>query len=920
MAITHFKGPALVLAGPGSGKTRVITERVKHLVKGHNVRPEKILVTTFTEKAATELKHRLFGLLGEVAEDIHISTIHALCKTMLEDRFEYHAFGSRFTVLDAESQALLVDANKSRLHLGGLRGWREIIIKAAGSKGNKEDTVCALYNFLTDNIINTGKLKEELTTSGALTHDMERLLESYEIYEGILKEEKLIDFSHLQSMVYKLLYENHEVCTAMQNRFDYILVDEYQDTSPLQDLIFRKLAQKHGNIFVVGDANQSIYAFRGANADNFISFPRHFKNTREYTLCKNFRSTENLVQAANKIMEGRIKQRLEAHRHRGNRIILIKGENRRDAAHRLVRYIQHIAQHPKPTYGDMVFLCRKKRLMDYYLYALREAAIPYVATDEGNFVKREEIKACLNLFNYVTQNQQLADKFRDWSWWNMNMFKGEVLGLSVRTIGILEGAARDFDLASLRSEADCKKSGITDQNDIKKLIHLNRLREEAPERSALEIFYGLFELSGYLGRLFKEKSAQSREKLYNLARLTGIVDNYERTFKRPSTERLLKHIHNRSESNSYTQYTLETENTVKVMTVHKAKGLEFPVVAVCSVIDGDFPNKYHENSEVCGVPIPEKFRLNNTRAINEKEHYNEELRLFYVALTRARDLLLLTESSHKNTQKAGPSPFKELIREYITEEINAEVEVDEKYSLPELVPHISYTSMSTYLDCPFRYQINYIYKFISPPSFIQTQGIIAHNILQRINIDLRNKKKLTREDVEAYYDLYEMPFPGGKKERQGFRQKIIENCLVYYSMALKEWKEILSIEEPFSLIDENISVDGKADLVVMDQSGRTLLIDFKARTKQGIESTMVQDQLNFYTYCLKNKNIKAMMAYTLLDNEKTVFPYDEQRSREAVSRLSMGLKNQDFRLNRRSPLCVSGACGYKFICKDLQNG
>jgi DNA helicase-2/ATP-dependent DNA helicase PcrA len=920
LAISHFTGPALVLAGPGSGKTRVITERVNYLINRREVPPQKILVTTFTEKAATELKHRLFKGLGTDAEYIHVSTIHSLCKTILEDCFEYHPFGSRFTVLDAETQSLLVEANIGRLRLGGPRGWREIVIKAAGFNGNPEDTVCVLYNFLTDNLIDTGRLRAELDASDRLTHDMERLLDSYEIYNDILKEEKLIDFSHLQSLVYGLLYENKEVFAKLQDRFEFIMVDEYQDTSPLQDLIFRGLAGKNSNIFVVGDANQSIYSFRGADTHNFLSFPGHFKNTREYSLCTNFRSTELLVQAANKIMEGRIKKQLQAHRRKGNRIILIKGENRHDAAQGLVDYLKHLTGKRETAYGDIAFLCRKKRIMEPYIIALRESGIPFVATDEGRFTEREEIKAYLKLFNYVTQNQELEGKFREWSWWNTEMFKGGVSGLSARTIGILDEAARDFDIASLRSPAECKKHGITDHNDIKKLVRLNELRNDAPLQSSLEIFYGLFRLTGYLGRLFNEDSTQNREKLYNLACLTRIVDNYEKTIKRPSAQRFLKHIYYRSRNNSYKQYSLETENTVKVMTVHKAKGLEFPVVAVCSLIDGDFPGRFRENDEVCGVPIPPKFRLHNTCTPDEEDHYNEELRLFYVALTRAQDLLLITESDHKETQKAEPSAFKELIRDYITQEISNEVEVKEKYTLPNIVPHISYTSMNTYLDCPFRYRINYEYGFISPPSFIQKQGIIAHNVLQRINNDLKNKKKLTREMIAGYYELYEMPLPDVKKEREWFKQTIIENCWQYYRMALKEWKEIAAIEKPFTFIGEDIIVYGRVDLVVVDKSGQTLLVDFKARTKEGIESTMVHDQLNFYTYCLKDKSITAMLAYTLLDNEKIILSYDEKRSHEAISRLCAGLKNRDFHPDKNSQFCRSGKCGYKFICEDLPNG
>ena len=918
-AVYHYKGPAIVIAGPGSGKTRVLTERVKFLIKEKQVLPERILVTTFTEKAATELKHRLYGTLEAEAKHIHVSTIHSLCSTILEDYFTYHEFGSQFRIMDSEAQQLFIEANKSPLGLGGKKGWLDIVHANTAYSKDPAESICRLYNFLTDNNVRAEILKDDLKEQNQLNGEMEKLLDSYLLYCSLLIKEKLMDFSHLQIVVYRLL-ENEQACRELQNRFDFILVDEYQDTSPVQDMIFHKLVARHRNLFIVGDENQSIYGFRGASVENFITFPERNKDTSQYFLSTNFRSTRQIVQASNNIFEGKIKKELQAHRDKGNKILLIRGRTRLDAAEKLAAFIRTLNNEKQVKYGNTALLCRTKTIMEPYIDALKKNKIPYMAADSGRFDHCEEIQGILNLFNYVTCNENLDSRFRDWKeWWNVDIFASPVTGFNPATLKILGNLSKETDISGFTESREFADLGIKSEQDILKLTELNKIRAaDKKNMTNLEVLYAIFRATGYLAVLLAKEDNENEEKLHNLARLTRIIDSFDNTIKRPGNERLLKHIYYKSQHNQFHPYTRETDDSVKVITVHKAKGLEFPIVVICSFIEGDFPLRFREDLTVCGIPVAGKFRLNDKQILNEELHYNEELRLFYVALTRAQDLLIITESEKITTKTAVVSRFKTLIEAYLDEEGEQDIRVEKEYTPPVHHPVLSYSSLKNYLECPFHYRLQYIYDFAYPQSLMQQQGIIVHNVLQRINEHLRKQIPLAKEEIARYVDDYWLALGLPGKKVQELKKIILDNCWVYYTQTGRSWQKILSLEKPFSHIDENIQIRGKTDLIAVDTQGRKTLIDFKSRTKEGIKLTGVEEQLNFYNFCLKDEGLERIAAYTFFDHEMTDFPIDREKIAGLLEKASMGIREGNFKPQPGPAQCRKDSCAFGFICKELQ--
>ena len=920
-AISHFEGPAIVIAGPGSGKTRIITERVKYLISKKNINPSNILVTTFTEKASNELKHRLFTQIGKNSEQVHISTIHSFCKSLMEEFFYCHEFGIDFSVLDEDNQGLLILANKNRLNLGGIKGWRDLIIHSAGYNSIYENLVGRLYNFITENDIDIEEVKKDLIKKNKLTHDMERILDSYNIYVRILKEENTVDFPHLEKTVYYMLKDNKEVLNQIKKKIKFILVDEYQDTNPVQDFIFKKIAGNEQNIFVVGDENQSIYGFRGATIENFITFTRVYKNAKKYFLNTNFRSTDKIVDAANKInkkFKNKIEKKLIAYRGKGNNIVIIRGETRKDSFLNTVKYLKA----RKIPFNDTAFLYRKRALADDLIWALNQENIPFQTDSDGKFFERPEIREFVTLFRYIYQDQISESDFKGWKdWWSPELFNNEVIKISDESLNVLNKLPRDTKLNEMNKIGDLLKTGIKNVQDAENIAKIHQLRVDINDKKKglLDSLFELFKISKYLSKLLNESCTENEESLYNLARLTQLLYYYEIRFKRPTAKGFLYLLYNNSRVKSLDQVLLNNKEAVKCMTAHKAKGLEFPVVVLCSMAEGDFPLNYKNNTEICGIPFDKKFVKSSNLHIDESNHYNEELRLFYVAITRAQDLLILTVPEKVTRNKLTPSRFLDLINDYVTEDIQKDINIEMHYRSDRDIPTLSYTSVNTYMDCPFRYKIDYIYQFFSPSGPLQRHGIIIHNILQRINIALKNKEKVDKKKIEEFLNQYWMPITGKKKD-ESFKKETIEFIYQYYLYAKENYKEIISIEESFTYIDDNMIVKGKTDLIVKDKEGNKVLMDFKARTSKGIEEISVDNQLNIYNFCLSNNAFNKLIAYTVLDSKVHDFAINKKSANNILQNVSNKLKDEVFNLNQDSVFCKSKQCVYGFICKELKNG
>lgn len=906
-AINHGEGPALVIAGPGSGKTLVLTERVRFLIDKKKIAPEKILVTTFTEKAANELKVRLSKNLGTKAARIQISTIHSLCYSLLRNYFTEHNMGVGFEVLDDDALRLLLHTNKFKLGIYKREGSSFKWLK----RGSFEDFT-DLYDFLTRNNVNPQELKEDLESKDLLTEDNESVIKSYEKYINLLEEENKIDFANLQLKFYKLINNKKEVLGELRERFEYLLIDEYQDTSPLQDIIFRMLAPPQDNIFVVGDLNQSIYGFRGASTLNFTNFKDHFPDSKTYFLNVNFRSTEHIVGISNELMKDNIKKELESRRRKGEKSILLENETADSVAKKTINLIKDMkVKGIIEKYGDVALLFRCWRHSDEYVKYLEEEGIPFIVFGGGGLLDREEITTMVYLISYMTQKLYMGEKFRKWSWWDIESFQNEVIDLTFQTQTALDHLDTDVNIYDFKNKKELNNVGILEATDIEKIIKLNQLRKEVEESpkdySLLEIFYNILDCTGYLNRLLKSNTKENDEKLYNLARLSEIIGMFERMPK-SKVEDFLWFIY--SSSDGLDQRKIEDENTVKIMTIHKAKGLEFPVVFLCSLVEGRFPLNFRKSNFL--IPIPEKFYMCSEEFEKRKQvHYEEERRLFYVGITRAQDNLIFTTSGKIRVQSKKISRFLNEVEEYISKE-ELKLPIEKKYNIVKEIPKLNYSAINTYIDCPFRYKLVYKYGFETPMGFFQSIGIFVHNVLDRIHKEMKYNIDVSKEEIEEFVNEYWIPVHKEKSKDKKIKSEYLKKIRNYYETAKGFYDEIFSVEEPFVFIDDNMVINGRVDLIAKDSDGNINLVEYKAREAKGIKDTNVDKQLKIYDYCLKDKyNIDRLIAYTFLDNKKTEFEPEHENISKLLMNMSKEIKEECY---KKKPGSFCKECTFHFCC------
>lgn len=906
--IEHKDGPALVVAGPGSGKTLVLTERVNYLVAISGIPPESIIVTTFTERAANELKVRLSQNLGKDIKRIQISTIHALCSKLLRDYFTQHNLGTRFEVLDDNSRKLLLRANKFRLGIfktkGRSRGW----LKKA-----KTEDLLRFYDFISRNDIDADQLKAHLESEGRLEENDEKVLKSYKKYIRLLEEENKIDFANIQLKLFKLINNNKHVLEDIRKRYKYILVDEYQDTSPIQDRIFRMIAEPEKNLFVVGDLNQSIYGFRGASSLNFENFTRIYPDTKKYYLNTNFRSTEHIVELSNRLMKEKIKRELRSRRRKGEKSILLRGDTADSVARKTIELMREMKRKEIiKSYGDIALLFRCWSHATDYIKYLKQMDIPYVIFGGGRLLEREAIHTMIYLIAYVIQKISMGDKFKKWKWWDVQAFQNEVIGLSPDTRRCLDDIPRDTKLYNYKSRDDLEKIGITVDKDAVKLLELNKLRgdfEENPrEKNILAIFYKILEISRYMKRLLEGDAENSEEKLHNLARLSQIINIHE-NIPGSSVDDFLWFIYSSAEG--FDEVKIEGQNTVKLMTVHKAKGLEFPVLFLCSLIEGRFPLRLRDSDQL--VPVPKDFYMNKREyEIKKQTHYEEERRLFYVGITRARDNLILTTSDKIRVQRRKPARYLEGIDEYLVSDEKVKLPIENKYKLVKEIPTLTYSAINTYIDCPFRYRIQYEYGFMTPPGEYLKIGAIVHNVLQRIHLEMKRSNSLNSEEIESIVEEYWIPVKQKKKQDREFKKHLLEKFNKYYDRAKDLYDRIIAIEEPFVHIAETAVVEGRVDLIVRNVNGQVNLIDFKARESEGIELTNVDKQLMMYNFCLRDKySMDRLIAYTVLDNKIKEFEPEIEYVEDFLKSMSREMKDGIYE-KRRGAYCDK--CTFRFCC------
>ena len=649
-AVQHTEGPLLILAGAGSGKTKVLTVRIAHLL-AQGVNPYEILAITFTNKAAKEMKSRVEGLVGDVANRIWLSTFHSFCAKFL--RFEldnFLGYNSNFTIYDTSDSQAVIKAALKALNLDDKYYPVGAMIAAISDAKNK--------------LLFASDFRKQ-----ARDFYQQKVADVYEYYERELRKNNALDFDDLLLVAVKLLQSNEAVLDKYSKRFRYVMIDEYQDTNYAQYLLAKLLASHWKNIAVVGDADQSIYAWRGADIQNILDFEKDYPNCTSIKLEQNYRSTKIILDAANAVIEnneGRPKKNLWTDKTEGAKIQHFTAQSEHEEAAFIGDTIAKKHDIHGVPYGDMAILYRTNAQSRVLEEALIKRALPYIMVGGTKFYDRKEIKDVLAYLRV------LYNPFDDLSL--LRIINVPKRSIGATTVAKLQDYARAngtslfMTLTQLHLVDSIK--GKTKEKLEEFGILIFTLVAEMEDRTVLDILESILDRTGYLAQLEESTDPQDQARAENIGELLSVAKDFQDTNPSGTVEDFLEQVALVNDVDSFEQ----EESKVTLMTLHAAKGLEFPIVFLGGLEEGLFPH---------------------SRTLMNPEEVEEERRLAYVGITRAEKELYISNATTRTvfgrTSGYLPSRFIDEIPEELVDGLRAKRKVpdDIKRHVPQ---HMSVTS------------------------------------------------------------------------------------------------------------------------------------------------------------------------------------------------------------------------------------
>ena len=600
-AVVNTEGPCLVIAGAGSGKTKVLTHKIAYLIGEKQVKPWNILAITFTNKAANEMKERIGNLVGDVAADIWMGTFHSICVRILRRFIDRIGFDSSFIIFDTSDQRTLVKA----------------CIKSIGL----DDKMFTDRSVLSEisNAKNEMLEPEQYTVMANGDFRKEKIALVYEMYQKRLRENNAIDFDDIINYTIKILMENPDILEYYSNKFQYVLVDEYQDTNKAQFTLVTMLASKNGNITVVGDNDQGIYSFRGADISNILNFERDFPGTKIIKLEQNYRCTGNILKAANSVIknnEVKYKKQLWTENEVGNLPKVYSADNEYDEGTYIAQQIEHLRREEYYKYSDFAILYRMNTQSRAIEEILRRESIPYKIIGGLKFYERKEIK---DIISYLRLIQNPFDNLS-----LKRIINEPKRGIGKTSLDKIEQMSDEIGISMYEIIKDSDQYGLNRVflNSREFVNCIEELRAKKDDLKLSELIKETLKKTGYTKALENENTIEAENRIENLDEFLTVAIEFEEESAENHLSDFLEGITLSSDIDNME----ETEETVTLMTLHSAKGLEFPVVFLVGMEEGIFPGY---------------------KSISEPQELEEERRLCYVGITRAKENLYLTCSKQR---------------------------------------------------------------------------------------------------------------------------------------------------------------------------------------------------------------------------------------------------------------------------------
>ena len=668
-AAFHTEGPLLILAGAGSGKTRVLTHRIAHLIADKGVNPFNILAITFTNKAAQEMRERVDKLTGADGMSVWVATFHSTCVRILRRYIDRLGYDNRFTIYDSDDQKTLMKEICRKLNID--------------TKKYKERSLLAQISHAKDEMITPDEM--EMNAGGDF--NQKKVAQVYREYQAALKSNNALDFDDLLVKTVELFQNCGDVLESYQEKFRYIMVDEYQDTNTVQFKFVSLLAARYGNLCVVGDDDQSIYKFRGANIGNILGFERVFPDAKVIRLEQNYRSTKNILNAANEVIANnaaRKEKRLWTENPEGEKLHFRQFMNGFEEAEYVIGDIAKKKREHLADYRECAILYRTNAQSRLFEEKCLKANIPYKIVGGINFYARKEIK---DLLCYLKTIDNSADDLAV-----RRILNVPKRGIGATTVGRVQDYADYMNVSfydALRVAEEVPSIGRS-LNKIEGFVtFIQSLKSKAQAYSVTEILEEVIDLTGYVDELKAEDTEESRARIENIDELISKTVSYEEAMKAEGREATLSGFLEEIALIADIDTVDPDQDYVLLMTLHSAKGLEFPYVYLAGMEDGMFP------SSMCIFS-------------DDPTDMEEERRLCYVGITRAMKELTLTSARQRlvrgETQYNKVSRFvREIPRELV--ELGTTIQ-EHKPSMQETPsPKNSYMQMrQTFRAKPFEAQ------------------------------------------------------------------------------------------------------------------------------------------------------------------------------------------------------------------------
>ena len=595
-AVMTTEGPCLVIAGAGSGKTKVLTHKIAYLISEKYVKPWNIIAITFTNKAANEMKERISNIIGDAANDLWMGTFHSICVKILRKYIDRIGFDHSFLIFDTSDQKTLIKECLKELKIDD-KLFTDRAVMSEISNGKNEMLEPKAYQ-----------------TKYAGDYRKEIIGKIYELYQQRLKENNALDFDDIINYAIKVLTENPDVLEYYTEKFKYVLVDEYQDTNKAQFMLVSIFASKYGNITVVGDNDQGIYSFRGADITNILNFEKDFPGTKIIKLEQNYRCTGNILKAANAVIkrnENKYDKKLWTNNDDGDLPTIYQAEDEYGEATYIVNQISHLKTQEYYKYSDFVILYRMNSQSRAIEDILRREDIPYKIVGGLKFYERKEIKdiiAYLRLIYNTSDNLSLK-----------RIINEPKRGIGKTSLDNIQEIAENSGTSMYEVIKRAEDYGLNriKANSIDFINLIEELRAKMEELTISELIKETLNKSGYTKALELENTVEAESRIQNLEEFLTVAIEFEEEFADNNLGEFLENITLSSDIDNVE----DAENSVTLMTLHSAKGLEFPTVFLVGLEEGIFPGY---------------------KSIGEENELQEERRLFYVGITRAKEHLFLT--------------------------------------------------------------------------------------------------------------------------------------------------------------------------------------------------------------------------------------------------------------------------------------